>query len=126
MNLIDQIAEMRIQEAIARRELQGLSGEGKPLEPDDNSLVPTELRMAYRILKNAGYLPPEVEIRREIAQVEALIAGLDEHATAERRRAQLRIVVLRSRLEARGGGHSPLWADPVYQGKLIEAMVRHR
>ena len=59
--MLDIIAERRIAEAIARGELEGLPGEGRPLELDDNPLVPEELRAAHRILKNAGIAPPEVK-----------------------------------------------------------------
>ena len=55
------IAERKIEEALARGEFEGLPGEGRPLELDDDALVPEELRMAYRILKNAGYAPQEVQ-----------------------------------------------------------------
>ncbi len=55
------IAEKRIAEAIERGELDDLPGEGRTLVLDDDRLVPEELRMAYRILKNAGYVPQEVE-----------------------------------------------------------------
>ena len=60
MNPIDQLAEARIQEAIDRGELRGLPGEGRPLQLDDDSAIPEELRAAYRLLKNAGFLPPEL------------------------------------------------------------------
>ncbi len=63
--LINQIAERRIQSAIDDGKLDDLPGKGKPLELDDDSLVPEELRVAYRILKNAGYLPPELEDRKQ-------------------------------------------------------------
>ena len=33
----------------------------KKIDLDDDALVPEDLRMAYRILKNAGFIPPEVE-----------------------------------------------------------------
>jgi Domain of unknown function (DUF1992) len=59
--MFDLIAERRIAEAIARGELEGLPGEGRPLELDDDALVPEELRAAHRILKNAGIAPPEVK-----------------------------------------------------------------
>jgi hypothetical protein len=59
--MFDLIAERRIAEAIARGELEGLPGEGRPLALDDNPLVPEELRAAHRILKNAGIVPPEVK-----------------------------------------------------------------
>ena len=55
------IAERKIEEALARGEFDGLPGEGRPLELDDDALVPEELRMAYRILKNAGFAPQEVQ-----------------------------------------------------------------
>jgi hypothetical protein len=58
--MLDFIAERVIQEAIARGELDDLPGAGRPLELDDDALVPEELRLAYRILKNAGYVPEEV------------------------------------------------------------------
>ncbi|CDI03677.1 hypothetical protein BN873_610074 [Candidatus Competibacter denitrificans Run_A_D11] len=57
MNLLDQIAEARIQAAIDQGELRDLPGQGKPLQLDDDSAIPEELRVAYRILKNAGFLP---------------------------------------------------------------------
>jgi hypothetical protein len=53
--------------------LQNLPGEGKPLTLDDDSHVPAELRAGYRILKNAGFVPPEVALRNEIVHVESLI-----------------------------------------------------
>ena len=58
--MIDLIAERRIEEAIANGELDDLPGAGKPLALDDDALIPEDLRMAYRILKNAGYAPEEV------------------------------------------------------------------
>ena len=59
--MLDFIAEQRIAEAIANGELDDLPGAGKALELDDDALVPEELRVAYRILKNAGLAPPEVK-----------------------------------------------------------------
>jgi len=59
--MLESIAERRIGEAVANGELDNLPGAGKPLELDDDPLVPEELRLAYRILKNAGYVPPEIE-----------------------------------------------------------------
>jgi hypothetical protein len=53
MLALEWIAERRIEEAVARGELQGLPGEGRPLDLDDDPLVPEEMRMAKRILRNA-------------------------------------------------------------------------
>src|SRR6185369_16191602 len=100
MNAFEWIAEQRIAEAIERGELSNLPGSGAPLCLDDDALVPPEVRMACRILRNAGFVPPEVEERREAASLRALIAvAADE---AERRRACARLALLEMRLEARG------------------------
>ncbi len=88
MDLLDELAERRILESLARGELDDLPGAGRPLDLDDDTLVPPELRVAYRILKNAGYLPPEVGVRREIRAVDELLAiaeAPDVRAEAERR-----------------------------------------
>jgi len=60
MWLIDQIAEQHIAQAIERGELDGLPGAGEPISLDDDTWVAEELRAEYRLLKNAGFVPPEV------------------------------------------------------------------
>jgi len=59
--MLDFLAEQRIAEAVSRGELDELPGAGRPLELDDDKLIPEDLRLAYRILKNAGFVPPEVK-----------------------------------------------------------------
>lgn len=54
-----------------------------PLEMDDLSLVPEELRMCYKVLKNAGLLPPELELRKEIATLELLLETIDDERVLE-------------------------------------------
>lgn len=61
--MLDFLAERKLSEAVSRGELDDLPGAGRPLELDDDTLVPEDLRLAYRILKNAGFVPPEVEAR---------------------------------------------------------------
>jgi len=70
MLLFDLIAEQRIAEAIARGELENLPGAGRPLNLDDDALIPEDLRVAYRMLKNAGFVPPEIEVLRDIGELE--------------------------------------------------------
>ena len=59
--MLDFLAERRIAEAVSRGELDGLPGAGRPLELDDDRLVPEDQRVANRILRNAGIAPPEVK-----------------------------------------------------------------
>src|SRR3990170_4772243 len=86
--MFDVIAEQKIAEAIARGALDTLPGAGRPLDLDDDALIPAELRLAYRILKNAGYVPPEVETLNEIAQLERIAMG---DATAVKKLALLKV-----------------------------------
>ena len=98
--MFDAIAEKKIADAIARGELSDLPGEGKPLELDDDANVPDDLRVAYRILKNAGFVPPEVESLREIGDLERLV---EEKAVDDPAKAKLlrKIALLRTAAEAR-------------------------
>lgn len=89
MFLIDRITETRISEAIERGEFDNLSGAGKPLQLDDDSHVPQALRAAYRLLKNGGFVPPEIELRREIARAEDLLADAREHSKVAKRLSYL-------------------------------------
>jgi hypothetical protein len=75
MEVIALLAESRIRAAMARGEFDNLPGRGRPLRFDDLSRVPAELRMGFKLLRNAGCLPPEVEARKEVARLGALIAA---------------------------------------------------
>jgi DnaJ homolog subfamily C member 28 len=77
--LIDQ----RIQQAQEDGLFDNLPGAGKPLNLDDDGLVPAEDRAGYRLLKANGFAPPWVEARREIAEERA---GLDTWVAQANRR----------------------------------------
>ncbi len=108
MDLIDRLAEQRVSEAVERGELDDLPGAGRPLALEDDTMIPEHLRTAYRVLKNAGCVPPELAARQEIRSLEDLIDALHEDASSEaaeqRRHAERRLAVLRAHLEERGGG----------------------
>jgi len=95
MFLIDKIAEEKIKRAIENGELQNLPGEGKPLVLDDDVHVPTELRVAYRLLKNAGYLPPEMALRKEIVHVESLLQITEQEELKSRLAKKLDFLLLK-------------------------------
>ncbi len=96
MLLLERIAEERISDARDRGDLAGLPGEGRPLPAEDLELVPRELRPAYRLLKNAGYLPEDVALRRDIADAEALLHAARD--SEERAEASARLRLLLNRL----------------------------
>ena len=117
MNLLDQIAEQRIQDAISRGELRDLPGEGQPLHLEDDSAIPEELRAAYRILKNAGFLPPELQWRRELQEAEHLLQQLPE---SDRSHARARLELLQLRLAASRRQPMNLLLEDQYRQRLLE------
>ena len=119
MNILDKMAESQIEAAIERGDLRDLPGEGKPLELDDTSMIPEELRAAYRLLKNAGYLPPEVQLRREIATAEQLLLQTQDETCTEYAKARARLEMLRLRLNTHGGGSRNLQLEDEYFRKLL-------
>jgi hypothetical protein len=60
------IAERKIQEAIEEGKFDNLPGKGKPLNLDDDPFTPPHLRLANRILKNAGVLPDWMQVEQEM------------------------------------------------------------
>jgi len=100
MDVFALIAEEKIRAAQSRGDFDNLPGSGKPLSPDDGANVPEELRMAYKVLKNSGYLPPEVAERKEIESLFDIVEGdSPEH---ERLRAMRRLEALLFALGRKG------------------------
>jgi hypothetical protein len=79
MDAVRRLAEQRIREAIENGEFDNLRNAGKPLDFEDETFIPEELRLAYRILKNANCIPPELELRNEILTLRDLVMTLDDN-----------------------------------------------
>ena len=95
-SIYDILAEQRTADALRRGEFDNLPGAGKPLVLDDELFVSPEQRMANKVLRNAGFSPPEVGLRKEIAKLRAEIGELEdgERRSALRRRLAMLIVQL--------------------------------
>ena len=92
LNGFEKIVEERIQKAQRRGLFDNLTGAGKPLPKDViGDSVAEDLRLSYRILKNADCLPPEMEVQKEIRRTEDVLAGLQE--TQERYRTLRRMSI---------------------------------
>jgi hypothetical protein len=115
------LIEQRIREAEARGEFDDLPGAGRPLDLDDDLLVPEDLRVAHRILKNAGYVPPEAQ---HLAEVNQLIASAgraelsSEQGEADSRR--LRALLVQMELAGRPLAAAQAWHD--YQEALARRL----
>ena len=114
---LEALVEARIERAIARGELNDLPGQGSPLALDEETCVVPELQLAYRILKNAGYVPEAVELRREITCLGTLI---DATRGAGRVQAIKRRDWLRARLALRARYDARLYEHPDCAQRIAE------
>jgi hypothetical protein len=89
------LAENAIREAMDRGEFTDLPGAGKPLCLKDDSMVPAHLRLAYKILRNAGCIPPELELRKEILTLRDLIRTIEADEEKSRKIRELNDKLLR-------------------------------
>lgn len=102
MDFLHKIVEERIQKAQEEGVFDNLPGKGKPLQLDDDSFIPEDLRLAYKILKNSNCLPIELELRKEIFNLRQLLdAAIDPETRGDLRR-QLNLLVLRHNLHRKG------------------------
>jgi len=119
MSLLDDWAERHILEGQRRGDFANLPGEGKSIVLDDDSHVPAELRAGYRLLKNSGYLPPELLLRREAIELSSLLQGLrqddaDYHLLNKKR------LLLELKLQQAG-----LSTDFLHSPEYGEKLTRH-
>lgn len=121
MDIFQKIAERRIQEAIESGEFDDLPNRGKPLNMDEDAFIPQDLRMSYRILKNAGCLPPELELRNEIISLRKLIDSLDDDKVRIKKIRELNFKILKlNELRKRPFNLSDF---PEYEGKVLDKFI---
>jgi hypothetical protein len=123
MDPLSFIAEQKIAQAMQERDLNSPKWKGKPLPLDDDRFVPDDLKMAYKILKNSGFLPPEVEERKEVKRLEDLIASSeDEH---ERLKQMKKLSVLLMKIDAQRPSPVNLANQDDYYQKVVERITLH-
>ena len=122
--IFDKIAEERIREAIEHGEFDDLPGRGKPLKLEDDSHLPADLRLAYKILKNANCLPPELELRREIRTTEQLLSGIEDTQEKYKQMKKLNYLVMKLNMTRRGS--VALEENQYYYEKVVEKVGRKK
>ncbi len=92
LDIIGKIAETKILEGIEEGKFDNLEGMGKPLNLGEDSSLPLDVRMANKVLKNAGVLPEWIQVRHEITSEREEIERYRERVFAEnpKRRARLK------------------------------------
>jgi hypothetical protein len=121
MEFFYRIAERRIIEAIANGEFDNLEGKGKPIDFEDETWIPEDLRMAYRILKNAGCIPPELEFRNEVVNMCSLMNTTDDDKERIKKLRELNFKLLKLNMTRK----RPLDFEdfPEYEGKLVDKLT---
>ena len=116
----NKIVEERIRKAQKKGEFKNLEGSGKPLNLLEDQTVAEELRLAYKILKNADCLPPEVELKKEIQQTEELLNGMGE--TAEKFRTIKKLNFLIMKLNTLRNTSIEFEAPQKYSDKMVQKL----
>jgi hypothetical protein len=76
---LDKVLEEQIQRAMSEGKFDNLKGAGKPLNLDDYYATPEDIRVGYTMLKNNDFVPPEIELIKEIGVLrEKIITSADE------------------------------------------------
>lgn len=92
----EQLAEQKIEEAIANGLFDDLKGKGVKLDMDAWLATPEHLRMSHSMLKIHGYVPPEVEMMQEIFRLEKQIEA--EENDRELRALEIRLTYKKTEL----------------------------
>ena len=124
MELIDQWAERYIIDAQQKGELDNLPGSGKPLQLDDDSLVPPELRAGYRLLRNAEYIHVELQDRQEALTIVELLSQLEAQYTPHDNYQNLRKRLALLELRLRQAGLSTDFLHQEYQHKVVDKLSK--
>jgi hypothetical protein len=82
--VFDKLVEQKIREAQEAGEFDNLEGEGRPVNLDAYFNTPEELRAGYAVLKNAGVLPQEAALLKELNETIALLEACGEGEERER------------------------------------------
>ena len=84
MRTIDEEIARHLQEMAESGELSRIEGYGKPIAEDSGwNATPEALRMPFKILKNSGFHPPEIEMFHERARLLATIRECDDDDTCK-------------------------------------------
>jgi len=117
----EKIVEERIKKAQKEGVFDNLPGKGAPLALDQESHIVSDLKLAYKILKNADCLPPELELKKEIERTEQILAGMPD--TAERHRILKKLNYMIMKVNAARGGNYTFDVPQYYMEAVTEQIA---
>lgn len=112
------IVERKIKEAEMKGLFDNLPGQGKPLNFVDESNIPEDLRLAYKILKNANCLPPELDLKKEIRQMEDMLDNIPDEKEKYRQIKRINFKIME--LNMLRPKTPMLEDDQIYYSKVLE------
>ena len=117
----EKIVEQRIKEAMEQGEFDNLPGKGRPIPLEDDSHVPEDLRLAYKVLRNADCLPPELLGKTEIRQMEDMLATVPDEKERYKLIKKINFKIMKLNVM---GKKSPLLEEKqIYYKKLIDKIA---
>jgi len=115
------IVEERIQKAQEEGLFDNLPGKGRALQLEDDSHVPEDLRLAYKILKNADCLPPELQLKKEIRQMEDMLDSIPDEKEKYRLIKRINFKIMKLNMM---GKKSPLLEETeIYYKKIVHKLA---
>lgn len=112
------VSEDKIKRAIKEGKLDDLEGMGRPLPPDEAMNLPAELRMAYRMLKNSGYVPAEIAEEREIIRTIDLLEHMEDEGERYRQMQKLDVMIMK--MNEKRGRPLNIEATDEYYRRIVE------
>ena len=85
------------------------------------SHVPEELRMAYKILRNAGCLPPELAERKEISRLVDMLEQCEDEQERVRQMQKLRFMIQQARMRRQRS--IQIEQDDPYYARLLKRIT---
>ncbi len=117
----EKIVEQRIKEAMEKGEFDDLPGKGRPIPLEDDSHVPEDLRLAYKVLKNADCLPPELLEKKEILQMEDMLTMIPDAKERYKLIKKINFKIMKLNMM---GKKSPLLEEKqLYYKKLVDKLT---
>jgi hypothetical protein len=120
----EKIVEERIKKAQESGAFNNLPGAGRPLDLSQDQHIPEDLRLPYKILKNADCLPPEIALKKEIHCTEELLAHMPD--TAERYTTLKKLNFLIMKLNASRQGSTRFDIPQHYMADITDRLAATR
>ena len=118
MFAFQKIVEKRIRDAQEKGDFDDLPGKGRPIDLEDDRNIPEDLRLTYKILRNADCLPPELQLRKEIRNMEDMLDGIPDEKEKFRHIKRINYKIMQ--LNMMGKGSPLLGESEVYCRKVLD------